>query len=500
LNRVKTRRAPRAAAVAAQGLVVALLPIVVCAALALHFFTASVRQAVPLENDEVAYWSQIAAFREAGFNTGYFVVNERPSAASFSRFGPHGPVYPVLYGLIARATGWRPYTSPIFGAILLAAAATFWWIRSRPRRPLTAALLVASFWPLVLYLPTTMQEPLHFALAFVFAALVHPLIARDNGSSARVMITLAVCVVVAALIRPTWALLYVPAAALATAGAAPRVRIGGVIAAAAAAVLLYVAFAALAAPYPLGTGSSLVPALRGADLLPFVRGLGRRAGPNLVAFLAVSPDEVMQVVLRYQFLIVMAVAAFRTWRATRAAPADRFAVWFTGVTFAGVILVGDVEGWRDYRLLGPMLLCAALVGCASGSVWPAWLAAVNIAVTPMAVETFVARHRNRFLADTTRIEYFRRDVAPLLRYDPAVSGWGNTVLMHVDAYQNDLLGMPPGIGLASTLHWDQVRLPMKSRYVLVRAADRNDFPKGVRVRPVGETVSGALYENLDWQR
>jgi hypothetical protein len=175
-------------------------------------------------------------------------------------------------------------------------------------------------------------------------------------------------------------------------------------------------------------------------------------------------------------------------------------LWLTGVTLAAVLLVGDVEGWRDYRLLGPVLLCSALVGCAHGTSWPAWVAAANIAASPLAVQTYVNLHRDRFFTDTTRIEYFRRDIGALVHYDPHVSGWGNTLLVHVDAYQNYLLGLPPGMGLATAMHWDQLALPIKSRFVLLRPVDYVGFPTRARLRPLGVTVAGTVYENLDWQR
>ena len=488
----------RRAATAAQGAGVGLLPVVICAALALHFFSASARQAIPLENDEVGYWSQVAAFREAGFNGGYFVINERPSPAAFSRFGPHGPVFPTIYGMLARLTGWRPYTAPIYGAVLLVAAALVWWVRSRPPRAAIAAVLVASFWPLILYVPTTMQEPLHFAFAFLFAALVSPLVRTGTLSKAAV-VAFAACMVGASLVRPTWALLMIPVAEVATTTGRRSVRTAAMIGAAAAAVVLYVAFAALAAPYPLGTGSSVVPAISQADPMAFARILIRRAVPNAIAFLTPSHDQLLQVFLRYQFVLVMLAVIVRTRRRPVDA-ADRFVLSWMAITFVAVLLVGDVEGWRDYRLLGPVLLCAALVACAHGHSWPAWVAAANIAVAPIATQVFIDLHHDRFLADVTRIQYFRRDVAPVVRYEPEVSGWGNTLLMHVDAYQNYLVGLPAGIGLASAMHWDQLTLPIKSRYVLVRPIDRTSLPDGLRLRQLAETSVGTVYENLDWRR
>ena len=62
------------------------------------------------------------------------------------------------------------------------------------------ALLVATFWPLLFYIPTGMTEPLQFGIAFLCAALLEsPKPSRVN-TAARVAL-----VVVGTWLRPTWA-------------------------------------------------------------------------------------------------------------------------------------------------------------------------------------------------------------------------------------------------------------------------------------------------------
>ena len=49
---------------------VALIPALINTALAVHFFTTPARNSLPYYNDEIAYWNQVATFREAGFDGG----------------------------------------------------------------------------------------------------------------------------------------------------------------------------------------------------------------------------------------------------------------------------------------------------------------------------------------------------------------------------------------------------------------------------------------------
>src|SRR5688572_20867323 len=82
-------------------------PSLLTLALVAAFWQAGPRDFTTLWNDETVYWNEAAVFGRAGFEGGYVTVNEKPAAAAFSRFGPHGPAFAVLYGFIGRVVGWR---------------------------------------------------------------------------------------------------------------------------------------------------------------------------------------------------------------------------------------------------------------------------------------------------------------------------------------------------------------------------------------------------------
>jgi hypothetical protein len=484
----------RRAIALAQGALIALLPVAVCAALIGHFFSSTFRDAIPWENDEVAYWLQVAGFRHAGLDTGYFVVNERPAAAAFSRFGPHGPAFPALYGTIARVTGWRPYTAPQFGIVLIVILGAVWFARARPIRLALTAALLATFWPLVLFLPTTMQEPLHFAWAFAVAAAMAPVMHRASLSRGALAV-LAALLVAGSLIRPAWALVMIPVAALGWSAPARRRWIAVALAICAAGVL-YVAFMIVGAPYPNSTGLAVSSGVGGGAVWRTASLLLRRVGPNLSSFLAWAPEQPMQVLLRYQALAVLAIAGRRAWRA--ADPAAGVVALLLAITVSAIIVVGDVEGWRDYRVLGPMFLLAVLLGASANARWVRWLAVSNVIAAPLAIAVFLSLHHDRFLADRSALTYFRREVSGVLAFDPRRPPFGNTVLVHVDAYRFYLLGLPPGIGASGAIDWHDLPHPIRSRWVLLRPRDESQRPADMRLRLLARTAAGTLYENLDW--
>src|SRR5688500_4277323 len=185
----------------------ALLPAAIVLGLVALLFKAGPHQFLPIWNDEVVYWNEAAVFAEAGFHGGYVTVHEEVAAAEFSRFGPHGPAFAIFHGSIARLIGWQPPTAFFINLVVVSIAA-FAWVRGTGAGTSPAALLLlAGFWPLLLYLPTEMQEPTHFALAFLFALAI----ARQwDAPGPLAYVWTALLLTAAALLKPSWALLLLP--------------------------------------------------------------------------------------------------------------------------------------------------------------------------------------------------------------------------------------------------------------------------------------------------
>ena len=474
---------------AARTILTALVPAVTAVALAGHLFTATPRQAVPVVNDEVAYWNQVAAFERAGFSGGYHTINEVPARATFSRFGPHGPMYPALYGFIARAFGWRPYSSPIVSMVLVTAAAAAWCGTAGSLA--WAALALATFWPLILFLPSTYQESFHFALAFALAAAIRRRIASPSQPIAWTAVILA-CLV-AALFRPTWAFVAIPCAWLATREQRPAVRVAAIVAVCAGVALVSAIFAWLVAPYP---GALFNRLSSGPIALLWM--VPARAARSIPEYLDPRGSEPMVMLIRYEVLAMLAGAVYVAARSRdRAHAAAVFVAILLAITVASVLAGSSLRALRDVRAVAPALLTGLLVWLPERHRFPRAMVLVNALAAPIAISTFAQWHAPRY-HKPDKAPYVSRALGGRLQFEENASGWANTILMHADAVDEGLVALPHGIAISVVLAWEDVSLPLRSRYLLLRASDREALGSRVPLTHIADTPIGTVYLNAAW--
>lgn len=477
---------------------VGILPVAVVIAMAAWLFGASPARAIPYVGDEVAYWLQIASFQTAGFDGGYATIEEQISQVSFLHFGPHGPPYAVLFGTIARVVGWNYWSGPAFSAVFLVMAIAAWVLSARP--PLVAAsLFMATFWPLLLALPNTMEESLHGALACAIAALLVRLPSEETEADRRISVALLGLVIVASLIRPLWALLAIPLWGRWGRPGQWKFWAGtgaGVVFAAS----MYLLYTRLASPYRGPSGGVLLAIL--SQPLTVLPNVLQRLVAQVEAWFAWR-DRWFEILFRYE-LVALGLAAV-VLAMTQRDPRDRlrlaWAASMSAFVLLSVLTFIDIGSWRDYRMVTPIVLLLWLL---IASVRPRvlWVAiAIHLVVSPIGVRTFVDFQEPRFDKDRRpAIDAFASDVRGVLAYDKSLPPWGNSMLVHVDAYQYPLLGLPKGMGVSAAIEWDKVAVPFKSRYLLLRPADVDALTAVVRMRKLRDTSLGALYENLDWRR
>jgi hypothetical protein len=467
--------------------VAALAPALVTLALVGHFWTAGPRDFAPTWNDEIIYWTEIASFAAAGFDCGYFTVHEQPARLALSPFGAHGPLFPVLFGSMARVLPWRAYSAFAFNLVLITLAAGVWTVSARERvRPSIAVLFLASFWPIAFYLPSNMQEPLHFAIALAFGALL-PRLSRSSGPL--VLTACIVLLVVSSLLRPTWALLSIPMLWMWLRSARPRAIPLGIAFTAAA----YAAFNWLAAPFP----NSLNALIAHAPTAPVTaaRDLGLRTLSNAVGFFSPGNGTTAEVFLRFEVAAVLAYSGCMLWFRREERHVAITTVLILGPPVAAVMVVGWVESWRDFRAMAPALLAALLVAGIERPRWLQTMGVANVAIGLMVVPAFLALHEPRFARRDRSVERFAQAVSPHIVFERNPRRWEDTVLMHVDLVQQPVLGLPPGIGLSFVLDWGSQPLPPRSRYLLLRREEATRLRPHVALTPLADTTLGTLYLN-----
>jgi hypothetical protein len=460
---------------------------------------ATLLDCVPTWWDEILYWNEIACFSRAGFDGGYCVVDEHPAACRACHFGPHGPGFPAIYGSLAQVFGWRLASGACFNAVFLLVAAGVWLWCCRPdaSRLAIGALLMASFWPCLLWMPTLMQEPLHCAIALVLAGLAH----RGMFGNTRGPIgswIFFVAVVAASLIRLTWIVLLIPWACVAFSGVRwpARVAAWGAAVSAMAAALLF--SEQMCAPYP-NFLSWAVAVGKESPGMAFCSVLFHGEHALATWFTWLTPLETLQ------HFEVAGLAALGVGICCARRPDWRpylFVALQLLLVAGGMILFYDVFEWRDYRVVAPHLLLSLLL-LLSGPA-PRLVAGtmiLHLALAGPFLTHFLEIHESRVTCNRRLITESERELAALMAYRPAPDAWENTLLVRVEHTDQSLLGLPKGIGVTVWLppgeHSGGPDLPLKSKYVLLDEPAARSLQRRCHLHKLADLPSGQIYLNLD---
>jgi len=491
--------------IASNPLFIILIPALVMTFLIYVRFHATVFDFQPSWNDEIFYWHQTASFIAAGFSNGYYVFDEVPARAAFSHYGPHGPMFPALYGTLGRAFGWRQFSGPVLNLILLALA-TLVFLRSTPVQPryrLKLALIFLTFWPLLLYLPSNMQESLHAAAAIVFAAIFYRLISRPGSVTTAQFLLYAGFIFLFALMRPTWSLLFIPLFLYRSATFSRRHILLSCVYASLLAAVVYIIFQWLSAPYA-NTMSELAGAAQNS--LPHaISTFFRHFISNVRLFISLRYATTLETVLHYQTIILLLLLVLESSR--RLAPnlsprldrlrnSDSYTLFHLlnlGIPLAFVLFFYDIASMRDYRVLAPHILISLLLWSAQGKSKPVYfMAATNLlCILPFAL-MFSNIHGRHFDGSPSLATPWSK----LLKFQPSANSWCNT--MFTDAPLDEkFLTVPAGIGLSFTFNAKQMKTPIKSQYLLLSPEGYRVLKERIRVQHIMKTEAGDLYRNLD---
>jgi hypothetical protein len=453
---------------------------------------ASLNDCLPVDSDEVHYWNEIACFVHAGLASGYCVDNEQPARATWTRFGPHGPGFPLVYGLPACLVGWQPASGPFFNVAIVAIGACLWLALSRPNAVTlaVATVLMGTFWPLILYLPTAYQEGVHCAIALVLAGLLR----RALGGTWRCAVPFVALVIVASLIRLSWILVLIPWAVASFPGVRWRSKAFIALATVLGLAGAIWAFTVICSPYPDRLNPELA---RGRESpvfafwtleLRFERGWKQLLLPS-----SAPPSGLLQ---RYQLVAIILLGvgllAWRKWPRHAA-----FAALNVLVILLANMLFFDMWGNRDYRVIAPHFLLSllSLLTVSWRPVLPFVLA--NVACTGIVAGQFAEFHHERTSVDREELAAVRKELAKLMTFTPGADGWANTLFFPVKKQDYRLLALPPGVGLTFALTEEMNDfVPWRSRYVILPPHYAPSPRAQFRLR--AETALGPLYVNTDY--
>jgi hypothetical protein len=456
----------------------------------------------PLINDEVSYWHQALTFSHAGFNGGYYTLEEATNPSGFTPFGPHGPGFVVLYGLVGWIADWHRHSVVVINLIALGCAA--WLLATCARltsaRLWLAAAFLATFWPLSYWAATGMQESFHHVGAIVMAALFARALSAPTSRGIAIAGSVALCVL--SVTRPTWIIL-MPLWAVALRPHASRRQLTVAVAAwlAVAAVVLFV-YSRITAPFPTGFFF-----LRVMSLSVGFRAVIDNLMFNIDRTVNVTDYHRLEILQRVQYwiflLVALALVVRGVWKRSewRSAPAVHLvlaaAAMFTALAL--MLLLYTLTNQAEYRVLSAFLLFGALVVIAAPGRAPALVVALLIVSNAAAAATFVdefeAGHRDHFVWNPRGVYELEKALEGHVAYRANQSRWCNTLL--TAQYPPHLIGVPAGIGLSVVREPDQVALPPRSRYLLLDAPSLAEFGAPLNMKTLAMLPYGTLYENLD---
>jgi hypothetical protein len=468
--------------------------------------------AVP--NDQVGYFLSAQAFYRAGFNTGYFTMDEEPARASFSRFGTHGPAFPMLYGTLARCVGLSYSSGPIFNVVLLSAALAAWCLLVRPGQALLlwTAVLFLTYWPYYAFVYSWMQETTHLAIAVVLAGLFTALLDRRPYSETASFRTAAVTFVcAAALLRISWALMLPPLCILFLRRLTWKSIVLALAASAAAILVLMAAFGWMCSPYSNVPTAFLMNKLVTLDVNPQVllqlvfSNLERLAHcDSALESLVIDQNSTILIVAGAAAAIAFMLRRGR-WQWLRPAGesfADRpgealfccynqAVITLATVTTYSVGYGGGLRIFSIHSLLG-VLVAAAARQRALRLLFFAVIA-FNVMMRRPCLDT-VRNLTSDSFSSHSRVAAFREMIRGAIVFDAKATPWDNTVL--VDRYPPDFAGMTPGIGVSVITRRESFSRP-KSRYIIASPVTIARAKSNVRLLRELPGVSGEMFSFTD---
>lgn len=393
-------------------------PLIISLVLVEGYLHQSITQFVPTWNDEVSNWHQTLTFSQVGFQGGYYTVVETPAKASFSHFYVYGPWYPMLYGTIAALTGWTAYTAPLLNwfFISLSLAAFAFLLRLKNLQIFLLMLIMATFWPLLLYGSTNMQEGLQQANTIILAIIFVTVLQQQERLPRKWRWLFLIVITWITLLRLSWAIFYVPFFCL-TAPKTFRDQIIALLKSVIAMILVIALFLSVGAPgtamFPLFAPLTFFHASIGEGLIATVR----YALFNAYRFFNVSKEQLdvlqtIQVTTLILWSLVLLAVRPISQRLTLTNRLElAFHLYNLGVIVLAHFVLYQVGQWRDYRVIAGHILLSVLVLLARGRFRMVSLFIVgNILFLSAFLNTFTDFMKPKFSADKVLLQTFEERV------------------------------------------------------------------------------------------
>jgi hypothetical protein len=453
----------------------------------------------PVLSDEIYYWHESLTFARAGLHGGYYTLQEVTNSSGVTPFGAHGAGFVMLYGLAASVFEWHRHSVLVMNLVVIAGACWIWaaFAPMTTRRTWLSILLFGTFWQMVFWASTGMQESFHHAGAIVMAVLF----ARALSSPPSAWLTACggatLCLL--ALVRPTW-IIVMPLFALVTSRQSTRTRaVAAVTASLIVGAIMLMIFNRTVAPYT-GGFSFVAVFSRSAEQATVLDNLLF----NLRRTVTFSEYDNLEILHRIQYwgFLVGALAFAVILRRRRKGPLAHLAVAaMTMAVMLGLMLaLYSLTNWAEHRVLSAFLLFGVLLTLAAPGRIPVFLVTALIVSNIVTVGTFrrvfEAKRQEQFVWDRRGINALEAAMTTHhIAYRHDLSRWCNTLLTAQEPPY--LIAVPPGLGISVVREADEMPVPPRSRYLLLDDSAFTHFRRPLHVQPLATFPYGTLYLNLE---
>ena len=429
-------------------------------------------------NDQNEYWHQIATFNAVGFNGGYYTHLEQTAPIPQSKFGVHGPFYIVLIGLLSRITGWNYATPIFFNMVFLALGFILFASLCKLNRTqiLLAGLSLSAFAPVLLYLPTALQESFHQVVGIIFAAIFAIALFHQEELDFWKKAVMVLFTLLVSIIRPSWGFLFFPLFALLL-----KKDIKSQAFALFISFFLFFGVIFFDRLFITPGNNTFTQAM---DLLVVnfrsgIKFLLLTIMDNLKIY--VGAVTIPQLVFRVEYALILILSIVWTIFLLRKKERSiaqiskdanlRLSILIFLIIFPVLLLSFSMYfAKNDMRFIAPywILIIFLLVSHKKYALVLVFVV-INLLILTMSVSLTNGYITRNFRFSEEEIMTTRQVIEKHIRYEPSqTSDWCNTILVPVTLYDERISQIPAGIGISYVLDntgVEKFTFPVKSKYV-----------------------------------
>ncbi|SFM13122.1 hypothetical protein SAMN03159341_11788 [Paenibacillus sp. 1_12] len=476
-------------------------PLLITSLYVYNYFQNNIWGFSPAWSDEIVYWSEINSFVKVFFENGHFSIDEQVKP-TFSHYGAHGPFYPILLGMFSKVFGYGINSGVFYNLVFIFLATILFLFVIKPNLFDTVSLLgvLCLFWPMYLYIPTAMQECLHYSIAITMSVFLYKLF--KNPENKKIKMWLLLIITIASVIRPTWSFLipffFMPLELKKYKDFCFKTIISIIYI-----FSLFMLSNYLSAPYPNWVSQWIQGGFHLNLLIQHfvlnIQGFFSGQGSTLewiqrlvcILILFIYGSSALLYIFRIK-KIDFGVSSFESTNIS-------FKLFYFHLANLGMVilltlLVYDIGDWRDFRVIAPHLLLSVLLEvCFRKKLVPILLICSNITFLSAFSNVYQSLHKVHFAKQESSSPWSVLD--ELIHYDNNAGPWGNTLLIDTNHINSNLLYVPHGIGISFIINHTSLGEKILSKYILVNDEVYNKISTKGNFKLIASFPDARLYIN-----